>query len=173
MFILYLKYLPWPENRPYNDGFRYNCLVLHSIMKNVGRPHHNSLVKHVLDEVKWSFVFELHFTFVIIKGCHFTKCPVCQINQKVRSIQVRGLCPESIFNTNYKLFADREGRLRFLGEFSSSIKYNRDREIWQWFDMKDNKSVAIRTKILSWKPFSNCIPEKNFQISDFQTTHFS
>ena len=51
MQCLILKYLPWGPNRPYNDGELYNCLVIETIMKDVGKPHFEQGKVTVGDEV--------------------------------------------------------------------------------------------------------------------------
>ena len=73
-------------------------------------------------------------------------CPICEFDNKIRHIQVRGLCPETIFNPDYTLTKDENGDLLFLGHYTSSIKFDKREQIWKWFDQKDNKSVAIRIR---------------------------
>ena len=73
-------------------------------------------------------------------------CPICEFDEKIRHIKVRGLCPETIFNPDYILTKDENGDLLFLGHFTSSIKFDKTQQIWRWFDQKDNKSVAIRKR---------------------------
>ena len=62
----------------------------------------------------------------------------------MRSITVRGLCPDSMFNTAYTITMTGAGRLRFLGHKTSSIQFDEDQQLWLWLDMKDGRSVASR-----------------------------
>ena len=45
------QYLPWGENRPYNDGDEYNCMVIKSQMRDTGHPHFQEVEVVVVDEV--------------------------------------------------------------------------------------------------------------------------
>ena len=65
----------------------------------------------------------------------------------VRSIRVRGLCPDSMFNSAYTLTITGEGRLRFLGHKTSSIQFDDASQLWRWLDMKERRSVATRIVI--------------------------
>ena len=46
-----LQHLPWAENRPYNDGYLYNCLVTKTLMRNTGDPSYQIETLNVVDEV--------------------------------------------------------------------------------------------------------------------------
>ena len=48
---VYSQYLPWGENRPYNDGDEYNCMVIKSQMRDTGHPHFQEEEVVVVDEV--------------------------------------------------------------------------------------------------------------------------
>ena len=71
-------------------------------------------------------------------------CPLCRLNGQVSIIRVRGLCQESMFDTEYLVTLDHDGRMLYLGKYSSSISFNSNKQVWQWFDQKDNQSVAVR-----------------------------
>ena len=43
--------MPWANNRPYKDGDLYNCLVIETKMKDVGKPHFETEELTVIDEV--------------------------------------------------------------------------------------------------------------------------
>ena len=60
-----IQHLPWGPNRPYNDGDRYNCLMLESEMSNKKSPHLNIGSTVVKDE-----------------ECGAPFCPVCLIDQE-------------------------------------------------------------------------------------------
>ena len=75
----------------------------------------------------------------------FSFCPVCRLDMAVRHITVRGLCPDSVFNSAYTLTMTREGRARFLGHYTSSIQFDADTQLWRWSDMKQPSSLATRT----------------------------
>ena len=76
--------------------------------------------------------------------CEVLYCPICKFDKKVRHIKVRGLCEKSIYNSNYILILNQEGNAVYLGQYTSSILYDQSEHVWQWFDQKDNKSVAKR-----------------------------
>ena len=63
---------------------------------------------------------------------------------QVSVVRIRGLCQETIFDTEYLLTLDAAGRLLYLGKYSSSISFNSSSHVWQWFDQKNNQSQAIR-----------------------------
>ena len=48
---IHLQHLPWGENRPYNDGDLYNCLVIKTLMKDTEDPHYQMETINVVDEV--------------------------------------------------------------------------------------------------------------------------
>lgn len=64
-FYKTLQHLPWGENRPYNDGDLYNCLVIKTLMKDTEEPHYQTEMINVVDEV-WNKILvnsltEIHF----------------------------------------------------------------------------------------------------------------
>ena len=87
---------------------------------------------------------ESMFVKFVLQLCGVPYCPVCKLDKKVRHIKVRGLCEKSIYNTNYILTLNQEGNAVYLGQYTSSILFNQSEHAWQWFDQKDNRSVAIR-----------------------------
>ena len=76
----------------------------------------------------------------------FAYCPVCKLDMAVRKITVRGLCPDSMFNTVYTLAIMGAGAPRYLGHYTSSIQFDRDQRLWLWLDMKEGESKATRTE---------------------------
>ena len=99
-------------------------------MSWTGRPHYRT------NYLKTSLKDELSSTRF---------CPLCRLEgRQVSVVRVRGLCQESIFDTEYLLTLDPAGRLLYLGKYSSSIAFNSISQVWQWFDQKNNKSQAIR-----------------------------
>ena len=83
---------------------------------------------------------------LIYQRCMFAYCPVCKLDMAVRKITVRGLCPDSMFNTVYTLTIMGAGAPRYLGHYTSSIQFDRDQRLWLWLDMKDGESKATRTE---------------------------
>ena len=81
---------------------------------------------------------------MIFQECGVTYCPICKLDKKVRHIKVRGLCEKSMFNSVYILTLNQDGNAIYLGQYTSSIVFNKTEQVWQWFDQKDSKSVAIR-----------------------------
>ena len=37
-----------------------------------------------------------------------------------------------------------EGNVRYMGQYTSSILYNKANKQWEWYDQKDNSSIATR-----------------------------
>ena len=66
------------------------------------------------------------------------------MDKKVRHIKVRGLCSESMYNTVYILTLSEEGTAIYFGQYTSSIMFNKTIQQWQWYDQKDNQSIATR-----------------------------
>ena len=146
---LLFQHLPWANNRPYKDGDLYNCLVIETKMKDVGKPHFETEELTVIDEVHSnSSIFCLvHFIVSFIffcKECGVSYCPICRMDKKVRHIKVRGLCSESMYNTVYILTLSEEGTAIYFGQYTSSIMFNKTTQQWQWYDQKDNQSIATR-----------------------------
>ena len=59
-------------------------------------------------------------------GSDYAFCPICRLSAAVRHITVRGLCPESLFNSAYTLTMTSSGTPRYLGHYSSSIQFDRN-----------------------------------------------
>ena len=60
--------------------------------------------------------------------------------------QIRGLCLESIFNSQYIMsLTEEEGVVRYLGKYTSSIMFNVTSQAWHWRDMKREGGLAVRT----------------------------
>ena len=60
--------------------------------------------------------------------------------------QIRGLCTESIFNSEYILsLTEEEGKVRYLGQYTSSIVFNVTSQAWHWRDMKREGGLAVRS----------------------------
>ena len=57
------------------------------------------------------------------------------------------MCQESPLDTEYSLTLSEEGRIWYLGKYSSSIQFNKTQQVWQWFDKKDNTGYAIRNEL--------------------------
>ena len=77
--------------------------------------------------------------------CGFTYCPICRLDTQTVHVTVRGLCPDSMYNSAYTLTMTGAGSLRFLGHHTSSIQFDLEHRLWRWLDMKDGRSVATRT----------------------------
>ena len=45
------QYLPWDDNRPFNDGYLYNCLLIKARMEDEDQPHYRVEDLVVVDEV--------------------------------------------------------------------------------------------------------------------------
>ena len=49
-----------------------------------------------------------------------------------------------MFNHQYILSLTEEGEIRYLGQYTSSIVFDKASQAWHWRDMKDEKSIATR-----------------------------
>ena len=63
--ISILQHLPWADSRPYDNGVRYNCLVIEGQMIDQGKPHYEQQQINVIDEVRTKnpfsfFIIEFH-----------------------------------------------------------------------------------------------------------------
>ena len=123
----YIQYLPWGKSRPYTNSRSYNSLMLEAEMRLTGNPHYESQRVNVYDEDERT-----------------TFCPLCRLHGKVIGVRIRGMCQESPLDTVYQLTLSEEGRIWYLGKYSSSIQFNKTQQVWQWRDKKDNTGYAIR-----------------------------
>ena len=81
---------------------------------------------------------------MFFQECPVSFCPLCRLDRKVRKIRIRGLCSKSIFNSDYIMTMAPEGNVRYMGQYTSSILYNKANKQWEWYDQKDNSSIATR-----------------------------
>ena len=75
--------------------------------------------------------------------CDVPFCPLCRIDSPVNQLLLRGLCPETIFNTRYIARLTEEGRLRYMGLSTSFIHYNTEESIWVLYDRKETEGRAV------------------------------
>ena len=76
------------------------------------------------------------------ESCDTSFCPVCSLPSPVININIRGLCQESLFNTKYTMTVNEQGRVVYVGLYSSVLYFNTEQEQWEWYDQKDNSSYA-------------------------------
>ena len=69
------------------------------------------------------------------------------LEDKVRKIKIRGICSKSIFNNDYILTINSNGEAIYQGSYTSYIFFNKTSQLWNWYDHKDNTSVAVRYPI--------------------------
>ena len=123
-----MEYAPWPIGRPYDGGFRYNCIVL-KVRTSSKYPKvktlwnsvdvggfrrwksHKSWLQHWRRNL-WgdldSFpvlvaqvLHEIWLSHLYWLSWFFkmpTFCPLCEIAAPVRKVTIRGLCEQSIFD---------------------------------------------------------------------------
>ena len=127
-------HLPWAPNRPTNNGILDNCMILAARSKEVGRP----MLK--IDEGE---------TDIIDENCLSKACVVCEVPAPVPVLTLRGLCPETKFNRNYIFRLTDSGELEYTSEYTSSISYDKDSEIWVLRDIKDPGSSAVSSAVES------------------------
>lgn len=82
------------------------------------------------------------------QDCTITYCPVCKLEDSVRKIKIRGICSKSIFNNDYILTINSNGEAIYQGSFTSYIFFNKTSQLWNWYDHKENSSVAVRYSIV-------------------------
>ena len=170
-----MKHLPWEESRPYNDGYEYNCLVVKSEMKDVQKRYFQNEELVVVDEASIKNSLSSYFYLRIVEhlnqfksflsnlvcclfqNCINAYCPLCQLDSKVLQVKVRGLCSQSIFNSVYTVTLSDTGNIYYLGDKTSSIKFDKIQQNWQWLDQKNNRSIAIRqgNKIMKYCQLEN------------------
>ena len=119
-------------NRPYNDGEMYNSMMLEAEMVNTGKQHYYVNEAKVNDEAE------------AVKYC-----PLCKLSDGLGKVKIRGLCTESMFDTEYMIHLVEGGSIQFLGRYSSSITFNPTTQLWEWRDMNDNQSVATREIVIT------------------------
>ena len=128
-----VSYQPWMENRPYQGGHLYNCIGADTHLINNGGA---------LGEIKNREIGDYECENDLY-------CPLCSVEEPILKIFVRGLCKESLLDTEYLFNTDRDGELLYLGQKSSMIKYNRARRKWFWYNMKNNRSVVTSSSTFS------------------------
>ena len=123
-------------------------MVVKSRMKDKGHPQfevENVVVLDEVDTIQNRKKSKISLIDISYQRCMFAYCPVCKLDMAVRKITVRGLCPDSMFNTVYTLTIMGAGAPRYLGHYTSSIQFDRDQRLWLWLDMKEGESKATRT----------------------------
>ena len=118
-----VSFLPWAVGRPYSGGDKYNCMRLKI---DVGDTSGEKAGAVITDE----------------ECQHRFYCPLCIIQQPTLKIFVRGLCRRSMLDNVYMYNIDNGGNIVYVGERTSVIFYNETMNLWVWYDMHNNKSVA-------------------------------
>ena len=127
-----VEHLPWARNRPYNDGDLYNCLMVQVDLADRGRP-----------------VLDISAASINDEACRVPWCPLCRINAPQNRVELRGLCKESIFNRVYVFTLTEEGRLRYVGDVTSSISFSVEEGVWVLADRQDMESRAVSRSLES------------------------
>ena len=121
-----IEYLPWEQNRPYNDGVAYNCMAAKVKADFNGERMVSTQQISITDE-----------------DCGFGFCGMCQISDKVLTVHVRGLCKGTLYDTTYIYVASDKGEPLYLGKKFSAIWFNTTNEAWIWVTKKLKDSVAV------------------------------
>ena len=114
-----IEHLPWAAGRPNAGGYEYNCLTL-SMMFKIEDDQSISVERaEILDEV-----------------CFRPPgyCTLCSVQGPVSKMRVRGLCKESIYDDKYFYNIGEDGKMMFLGEEESMIRFNEKENVWMWTD---------------------------------------
>ena len=120
------QYLPWAPERPYVGGTRYNCMVLDLVLEQPGPGQ-----------------LYLGSTSITDEECEVEFCSLCRVENPVRRMTVRGLCPLSIFDRVYYYTINEQGIAMYSGKRTSVIFYDTELFSWVWYDRKNNKSMAV------------------------------
>ena len=114
-----IEHLPWAAGRPNAGGFDYGCLTLVMMFKTGGDQNMFIESQELWDEV-----------------CYRPPgyCTLCSVDAPVIEMRVRGLCTESIYDDKYFYNIAEDGKMMFLGEEESIIKFDDQRNVWIWSD---------------------------------------
>ena len=114
-----IEYLPWMKGTPVIGGTEYNCLTLVLILLKEEGNSVSIERAEVKDEV-----------------CYRPPghCTLCSINDPVHTATVRGLCHETIFDTEYYYNIDESGDIMFWGKEESITKFDSRKQRWIWTD---------------------------------------
>ena len=118
-------YLPWEENRPVVGSTIYNCVTF-----------------SVKASPNLSAQLNVSQLYIRDEECHLPRCILCELPNTVKWIRVRGLCKNSMYDTDYYYTVSDEGDMLYVGQKTSSIWYDSKKEQWIWVDRKDKTAVA-------------------------------
>jgi hypothetical protein len=132
-----VNHLPWAPNRPTKNGEANNCMLLNVAVNENSRPH---------------MEVDMEKTDVIDESCYSFLCPLCLIQEPSMVFQLRGLCLESSFSRQFTFMITDEGQVRYLGDGTSMIFYNKTTLKWELHDRRDSSakaaSMALETSLL-------------------------
>ena len=120
-----VEYLPWGDARPYDGGFRYNCMMIQLYLEDSGTPWATTSDVTINDE-----------------ECGVGFCTQCQVPTPSRVMTMRGLCGLSMFDTKYNYVINDEGQPMYIGSQTSIIYYDKEKISWVWYDRGSPNSVA-------------------------------
>ena len=114
-----IEHLPFAVGRPHVGGFDYGCLTLVLMLRKDDKDSVSAVSAELWDEV-----------------CYRPPgyCTLCSVSGPVRTVKVRGLCKETIYDTKYYYNIAEDGGIMFLGEEESMIKFDHDAMAWVWTD---------------------------------------
>jgi hypothetical protein len=117
-------FLPWEDSRPYEGGFKYNCLVARAALHDTGGRLANASVQLNDEE------------------CSNSMCALCRVTGPAVRVTVRGLCDLALFDRHYTYTIGSGGRPMYVGSHSSLITYDPTGRQWAWTDRKAPHSLA-------------------------------
>ena len=121
-----IEHLPWAAGRP-SIGVDYGCLTLMMMFKMKDDQHSYLESAEIWDEV-----------------CYRAPgyCTLCSVDRPVIEMRVRGLCTESIYDDKYFYNIAEDGKMMFLGEEESMIKFDDQKNAWIWSDRNYPESLG-------------------------------
>ena len=118
-----ILYLPWPPNRPYKGGTKYNYL--------------RTFVKAALND-----------TNIVVRKADVEDetaiklgIPVCTVGSKVLKLRLRGLCKDFPFDREYFYFLNEMGQQVYQGRTTTSIQFDAISKLWHFSDKKESSTL--------------------------------
>ena len=111
-----IEYAPWGDARPYDGGFRYNCMMIELTLEDPGNHSRAIATGRTIND----------------EECGVGFCTLCEVQASVRQVTVRGLCELSMFDRVYNYVINEDGQPMYLGSRTSVIFYNKTIPSWVW-----------------------------------------
>ena len=157
-----IQYLPFPPNRPYKGGTKYNYL----------RANVVAIVNNTNIVIVRADVGDEQATTLGV--------PVCTVVSKVLKLRLRGLCTDFPLDREYFYFLTEMGHQVYKGRTTTTIYFDRELKLWLFQDQKDNSTLISSTSDresfllgLHQVSFQEAKESKCFQDKIFQPIKFT